>query len=229
MRATEFDFRTHLQQIDDSSDCSPHQYQLSPDSSPEMPYQEPMVNSVRFQYPAQEAGAQVFFNSYSDHVAVQPAPNSYTSAAWDSWPAPNVIHLTSSSPAPTPIPGHNISFSNHLAHVTPNTFGHNSSVNHPNTTINVYDVDYNIGLADAASEEVMGLYSSPPSGSALPVELQYCFDHPPQQQVSLGTFSLPDVFNPLLESSGVNVNGANVNVNMGLLNLDLPGFCPLDL
>jgi len=188
-----------------------------------MPYQEPMTNPVRFHYPPQEMGAQVFFNPFTDHVTVQPAPNSYTSAAWDSWPAPNVIHLNPSSSAPTastPIPGHIVSFSN--LGQTFNTFPHNNSSNNANnTTANAYDVDYSLGLADPHTEEIMGLYSSAPSTSALPVELQYCFDHP--QQSGLGTFSLPDAYNSI-ESSGV-----NVNMNMGLLNLDLPGFCPLDL
>jgi hypothetical protein len=225
MRATEFDFRTHLQHIDDASDCSPQQYQLSPNSSPELPYQEPVVNLLRFQYPAQEAGSQVFFNSYSDHTAVPPAPNSYTSAAWDSWPAPNVIHLTPS--VPMPLPGHSISFS-HLGQAAPNNFANTNNINNPTTTINVYDVEYNLGLADTTSDENMGLYSSAPSNSTLPVELQYCFDHPPQQQGALSTFSLPGVYAPLLESAGVNtVNSANVNVNMGLLNLDLPGLMDL--
>lgn len=67
-----------------------------------MPYQEPpKANTVRFQYPPppHEANAQAFFNSFTEHSANIPASNSYTNAAWETWPAPNVIHLTPSNVA----------------------------------------------------------------------------------------------------------------------------------
>jgi len=226
MRATEFDFRTQLHhQADDPSDCSPQQYQVSPNSSPEMPYQEPVVNAVRYPYPVQETAAQVFFSPFSDHAGVQhPAPNSYTSAAWDSWPAPNVIHLTTtpSVPATSSAPAHSFNISN-LGSLTFGGFPHANSNNAHSAAVNTYDVDYTLGLPDTHSEEIMGLYAAP-NTSTLPVELQYCFDHP--QQSGAGTLSLPDVYSQLpIENPGV---GMNVNMG-GLLNLDLPGFCPLDL
>lgn len=222
MRATEFDFRTRIHQIDDSSDCSPPQYQqLSSDSSPELPHQEALVSTMRFSHPPQEV-AHIFFNPFSDHNSVQPAPNSYTSAAWDSWPSSNVnvIHIAPSS-VPVlsqPAAGHNASFAS-IGHAL-NGFTHNNATHNANA--NSYDVEYGLGLADPPPEEVMSLYSAAPSNPPLPVELQYCFDHL-QQPVGLGAISLTDVYNPLsMESSGV-------NVNVGILNLDLPGFCPLDL
>lgn len=224
LRATEFDFRTHLHHIDDPSDCSPQQYQVSPTSSPEMPYQEPVVNAVRYPYPVQEAVAQVFFSPFSDHAGVQhPTTNSYASAAWDSWPAPNVIHLTTTPPAPTAsapnTSGHGFSVSN-LGPLTFGGFQNNNTNNVAN--VNSYDVDYSLGLPDSHSEEIMGLYGSAPNTSILPVELQYCFD--PPQQSGTGTLSLPDVYSQIpIENPGMNVNMG------GLLNLDLPGFCPLDL
>jgi len=195
-----------------------------------MPHQEVMVNTMRFAQPPQGVDGHVFFNPFSDHNSVQPAPNSYTSAAWDSWPAPNVnvIHIAPPPSVPTlSSPGvvHSVSFAN-IGQAL-NGFTHNNIIPPNSNAINSYDVEYGLGLADPSSEEIMNLYSSVPSNPPLPVELQYCFDHLQQPGGGLGAISLSDVYNPLsAENSGMNVN---VNMNASLLNLDIPGFCPLDL
>jgi len=209
MRATEFDFRTRLAQAEDLSDCSP-QYQLSPTSSPELPYQE----QVRFQLPPHDTGAQVYFSPFSEH-AITPAPSSYATS-WDSWPAPNVIHLTptaSLTPIALPPTSHNTTFNTGSAF---SGFTHGSNAH--NATVNSYDTEYGFGLTEPHAEEMTGVYGSA-TGHPLPVELQYCFDG--TQQPATGNLPLSDVYNPLaMEAAGV---------NMSLLNFDLPGLCPLDL
>jgi len=216
LRAQEFDYRTHLQQDDTASECSPSQYQISPSSSPEMPYQEPpkQPNAMRFQYPHHEATAQAFFNSFNEHSANIPASNSYTNAAWESWPAPNVIHLTPSAmPSNGPL-SHSLLQSHILGQNNMNSFNHISAP---------HGMEYSLGLIDPPTDELAELYTSTQHGTTLPVELQYCFGSPIGSGVTL-----PESYNPLsLENPGV--NNMNVNMNMGMLNLDLPTFCSLDM
>jgi len=217
LRATEFDYRTHLQADDTASECSPSQYQLSPSSSPEMPYHEPSkANTVRFHYPPHEANAQAFYNSFNEHNANIPASNSYTNTAWESWPAPNVIHLTPSAVPATTTPLSHSLLQNHILGQNMNSFNHLGAHHH--------GMEYTLGLIDPPTDELTELYTSTQHGTTLPVELQYCFGSP------IGsTVTLPENYAPLsLENTGgVNMNG--VNVNMGLLNLDLPTFCSLDM
>lgn len=214
MRATEFDYRTHTQPDDTASECSPDRYQISPSSSPEMPYQEPPKASVvRFQFPhSQEASAQAFFNSFSEHSTSLPAPNSYTSAAWESWPAPNVIHLT-----PTTMPATSVAHSLLQNHVSGQNMGNFTQLSAP------HGAEYGLGLIDTPTDQLSELYTSGQNGTALPVELQYCFDHS-QAGGNVGpSMSMPDSYAPL------SLDNPNVNLNMGLLSLDLPGFCSLDM
>lgn len=219
LRATEFDYRTHFQAEDTASECSPSQYSISPSSSPEMPYQEPpRPNTVRFQYPVHETNAQAFFNSFNEHSANVPASNSYTNAAWESWPAPNVIHLTPSVVPVTTNINHNLLQSHILGHNI-NSFNHISAP---------HGMEYGLGIIDPPTDELAELYTSTQHGTALPVELQYCFDHSQAGSPIGSGVTLPENYAPLsLESTG-NVN-MNANMNMGLLNLDLPTFCSLDM
>jgi len=230
MRATEFDYRTHLQADDTASECSPNHYQISPSSSPEMPYQEPpKANLVRFQYPASHevsAQQQAFFNAFNEHSANVPASNSYTSAAWESWPAPNVIHITPSAlpQATSASLGHNLLHGHVL--------GQNIA-NFNQLTTPQHGMEFGLGLVDTP-DEITELYNSTQHGATLPVELQYCFDHPQNAIGNSSAVNLPESYAPFnLENPGVNMNNMNMNMNanlnMGLLNLDLPTFCSLDM
>jgi len=255
LRATEFDFRTQLQQHEDSSDCSPQAYQRlsSPDSSPEARYQEPqLVNPVRFHYP--ETPHHVFFNPFTDqsNTVVPVATN-----IWDAWPAPNVIHLTPSTsivphPPPAAAPNHSVSLTQNLLHTQnlANTSGFNGYAHNLISTLNsLYDTEHNNTHTNASSmnnntgfntsepsspEDFLEMYNPPTAtnNAPLPHELQLCFDYPQQAgSVPLDTFTMA----PLVDSSGMNVsnlgmnmsvnpiNGMGVN-NMGLLNLEIPGF-----
>lgn len=85
-------------------------------------------------------------------------------------------------------------------------------------------------------------FCQPPTPQSVlaPNELQYCFDHSPQEQANSFGISL-DGYPPLplsLDSSSSNGSGCsnpnmNVNLNVNLsmlgLGLDMPGLCPLQL
>lgn len=249
MRATEFDFRTQMlhQQFDESSDCSPQQYSqhVSPVSSPDTPFHHdaPMANAVRFQL---QDAPHVFFPFHNEHHvnnngALVPISNN-TCSVWDSWPAPNVIHINP-PPPPVSVPiqaaTHNMNLhqfgTNTHTPINNNNFGFHQNVLN---TMNVYDTDYSSisssSLSEASSpEDFIEMYTpnNVVQGNSLPVELQYCFDHSqPNGAVSYDNGNIHST--PLaVDSSGMNINsmgGINVS-NLGLLGLDLPSFCPLDL
>jgi len=172
MRATEFDFRTQLRHsMEEMSHCSPPNYQSSPASSPEMPYQEPMhpaMGNVRFQYPTEPTTPhQVFFTPYNIGTTHElthgtshtPATYSSAAAVWDSWPAPNVIHLNPSSATTLLSPQHSQAVSQSIANLAqlghsflPIGFTHHNNINntptanttpisHDNTTNNTHSTD----------------------------------------------------------------------------------------
>jgi len=75
----------------------------------------------------------------------------------------------------------------------------------------------------------MEMYANSSQNNTLPVELQYCFEHQ-AAPVALDANGYPSL---TIDSSGMNVPNMSMNSNhmsnLGLLNLEIPGFCPLDL
>jgi len=115
-----------------------------------------------------------------------------------------------------------------------------NSVNLHNNVMNAYDVDYGLGLPDHPTDlmELYNNHNNQQNPTTLPVELQYCFDHTQQAGgVSLDGFAPLSVENNNNNSGGISMNNVNMsnvnnmvgNMSMGLLNLDMPSFYPLDL
>lgn len=250
MRATEFDFRTQMlhpqQHFDESSDCSPHNYQQhSPLSSPEhyhhqheapqQQQQQQMANTVRFHLPD---APHVFFTPFNnmEHAAVN---NIQAMPIWDSWAAPNVIHINPSIPTSQPVHNvmnfaHNIQGAQMVNPLAGNiAFNAQNVINAMNT---VYDTEYALPMSEAATpEDLIDIYApSSAQGSPLPAEMQYCFDaqqsHGSSNPAHYEGANMHNLtHHNVVDSSGMNINQHLSGINMSsLLGLDaLPPFCEI--
>jgi len=273
MRATEFDFRTQISQIDgQASTDSPHQYsQHSPPASPpDLPGQDASTmlgaQTLRFPYTPnfqqhveQQPSVQqhAFYTTYNNPPPPQVSNCSFT---WDSWPTTNVIHLNPpaqphvSTPhtinlTPNNISAHN--FANFLHHGNNDHIQNNNSNNNNNNNAHMhgeshYEPDYNltVGFSESPSQEEYMTYhpNQQHNNSHLSNEFQYCFDNqqsmgPPVNAIPLDSYAqyVSENNGGSVNSMGMNnlngnnMNNVNMGMSLGLLNLDMPGLCPLDL
>lgn len=179
------------QHFEESSDSSPHNHYmhaLSPVSSPENYHHQHegssggfaphpnMLSTVRYQIP--DAPHVFFANPFNAHYTTSdphhpthhqthaPLPTATQQVpTWDTWPAPNIIHLTHPTPtAPTHM-GLNHQYSHAGTH-----YAMAPHATHMNTmnTMNVYDADY--GMLSSSG----GISSGSEASS-------------PQQQQAVGT------------------------------------------